>query len=147
MAAIIGLLALGGLFVQAEIRSDDLESRLNRIELLERAQLAAADPTAAVTTLLTPRNELVLTVVSRAVGGTSLAMNSGLPRLARGQTYQLWRVDNGTVTAAVALGRRPNAVVFSLPPGVTRFVLTVENDPVPSRPTLPAVAAGTISPG
>jgi len=147
MATAIVVLLLGGLFVQGEIRSDDLESRLNRIEVLERAQLAAADPTAAETTLLTPRNVPVLTVVSRAVGGPSYAMNSVPSRLAGGRTYQLWRVDKGAVTPAVALGRRPTAVVFSLPRGVTGFLLTVENAPAPGRPTPPAVAAGTIGPG
>jgi len=85
-------------------------------------------------------------VVSRAVGGDSYAMNSTLPPLSKGQTYQLWRTERGSEVAAVALGRRPDAVMlFSLPSGVTAFVLTVETTPTPSRPTLPAVAGARIS--
>jgi len=138
------LVVLAAFFVRGEIRSDDLEARMGRIEVLERAQLATADPAAVVTTLRSPANEPVLTVVSRAVGGTSYAMNSAVPRLAVGRTYQLWRVTNGVVTAVAALGRRPDATVFSLPPGVSGFLLTVEKDPSPGRPTLPAVATGFI---
>ncbi len=144
VAIVIVAVILGGFFVQGEIRSDDLETRMQRIEVLERAQLAATDPAAVVTTLRTPRSEPVLTVVSRAAGGASYAMNSALPRLAGGRTYQLWRVDNGVITAAVALGPRPDATAFSVPSGVSEFLLTVETGPVPSRPTLPAVATGLI---
>lgn len=144
VAMAIMLLMLGGLFVQNEIRLERLESTMQRIELLDRAQLATADPSAVVTTLRTPRNEPVLTVVSRAAGGESFAMNGALPPLADGQTYQLWRIGTDGVTAAVAMGRRPKAVVFQLPAGVTGLLLTVEQDPAPSQPTLPAVATARI---
>lgn len=145
-AFVIVIVILGGLFVQGRIRSDDLEATLDRIELLERAQLAAADPEAVTTTLRTPNDEPVLTVVSRAGGGPTYAINSTVPRLGVGQTYQLWRVDNQGVTAAVTLGHRPEAVAFVLPSGVTGFLLTVETGSAPSRPTLPAVATARVSP-
>ena len=87
----------------------------------------------------------MLTVVSRVGGGDSYVMNSALAPLSKGQTYQLWQSEKGGEVAAVALGRRPDAVMFSLPAGVTAFVLTVEIGPTPSRPTLPAVAGGRIS--
>jgi len=145
VAIVIVAVILGGVFVQAEIRSDGLETRMQRIEVLERAQLATTDPAAVVTTLRTPRSEPVLTVVSRrAAGGASYAMNSALPRLTGGRTYQLWRVDSGVITAAVALGPRPDATAFSLPSGVSGFLLTVETGPAPRRPTLPAVATGLV---
>jgi len=142
--AIVALL-LGALFAGGEIRFNDVDAKMRRIELLERAQLAAADPAAILTALRTPSNEAVLTVVSRRAGGDSYAMNGVLPSLATGQTYQLWRVGTGGEAAAVALGRRPQAVGFSLPSGVTGFILTVETAPAPSRPTLPAVAGARIS--
>ncbi len=145
-AFVIVVVILGGLFVQGQIRSDDLEATLDRIELLERAQLVAADPRAVVTTLRTPTDEPVLTVVSRAGGGPSYAINSMVPRLGGGRTYQLWRVDNDDVTAAVTLGPRPDAVSFEVPSGVTGFLLTVENGSAPSRPTLPAVATARVAP-
>ncbi len=141
----IVVLVLGGVFVGGEIRFNDADARMKRIELLERVQLAAADPAAIVTTLRTPRGEAVLTVVSRPAGGDSYAMNGVLPILATGQTYQLWRVAAGGETPAVALGRTPQTVAFSLPSGVTGFILTVERVPAPSRPTLPAVAGAGIS--
>lgn len=139
------LVLLGGLIAQGQVRFDTLERRLDRVELLERAQLAMADPVAIVTTLRTPANEPVLTVVSRAAGGDGYAMNSTLPRLAEGQTYQLWRVDGRGDTAVGELGR-PDALVFSLPPGVTGFLITVEKGPAPDRPTLPAIASGRALP-
>ena len=145
VAMTIVLILLGGLFAQGGIRFNELEAGMERVELLERAQLAMTDPAAIVTTLRTPRNEPVLTVVSRAVGGDSYAMNSTLPPLSKGQTYQLWRSERGSEVAAVALGRRPDVVMFSLPAGATAFVLTVETAPTPSRPTLPAVAVARIS--
>jgi len=145
VATMIVVMILGGLFVGGEIRFNDADARMQRIELLERAQLAAADPASIVTILRTPRYEAVLTVVSRPAGGDSYAMNGVLPSLATGQTYQLWRVSNGVETPAVALGRRPDAVAFSLPPGVTGLILTVERGPAPSRPTLPAVASALVS--
>jgi len=145
VAMAIALALFGGLFTQGEIRFNELETRMERIVLLERAQLATTDPAAIVTTLRTPRNEPVLTVVSRAVGGDSYALNSTLPPLPKGQSYQLWRSERGGEVPAVALGRQPDAVTFSLPSGVTGFVLTVETGPTPSRPTLPAFAGARIS--
>ncbi|HVF13908.1 MAG TPA: anti-sigma factor [Acidimicrobiales bacterium] len=140
------LLLLGVLIAQAQVRFDTLEGRLDRVELLERAQLAMADPDAIVTTLRNPANDPVLTVVSRAAGGDSYAMNSTLPRLSEGQTYQLWRVDSRGHTAAGEPLGGPDALVFSLPPGVTGFLITVEKGSAPDRPTLPAVASGRVLP-
>ncbi len=145
-AFVIVVVLLGGLFVQERIGSDDVEATLDRIELLERAQLAAADPAAVVTTLRTPSDEPVLTVVSRAGAGPGYAINSAIPDLEGGRTYQLWRVDNQGVTAVATLGRRPETVEFALPAGTTGFLLTVENGPTPTRPTLPAVASARTSP-
>lgn len=144
VAVAIMLLMLGGLFVQDGIRFQRLESRMERTELLGRAQLAAVDPAAVLATLRTPRNEPVLTVVSRAAGGESFAINGVLPPLGDSQTYQLWRTGSDGVTAAVTLGRRPEAVVFQLPTGVTGLILTVEKDPAPPQPTLPAVATARV---
>jgi hypothetical protein len=146
VAMAVVLVLLGGLFARGEIRMNDLEGAMGRVELLERAHVATATPGAVVTTLLTPRNEPVLTVVSRATGGGSYAINSALPPLATGQTYQLWVIGTGGVTPAAALGRRPDTAVFSLPSGITGFVLTVEAVPAPDRPTLPAVATGRTTP-
>lgn len=145
-ALAIVFVLIGGLFARSEIRFDELGSALQRVELFERAQMATTAPGATITALLTPTKEPVLTVVSRSLGGEAYVINSTLPRLAEGQTYQLWRVGSGGVTtAAVALGRRPDTAVFSMPPGVTEFVLTAEKvSPRPSRPRLPAVATGRV---
>ncbi len=146
VAMAILLVVVGALLAQMHLSSDHLATTTGRIELLLRAQQATADPAAVVTTLRTPSNDPVLTVVSRAAGGNSYAMYSALPPLADGRAYQLWRVDNGEATATVALGRRPDTVmVFLLPSGVTGFLLTVEKGPAPSRPTLPAVATGGVA--
>lgn len=139
------VLLFGALFSRGEIRFNNADARMQRIELLERAELAADDPTAIVTILRTSGDEPVLTVVSRRAGGDSYAINGTLGSLATGQTYQLWRVSNEVETPAVALGRRPDAVAFSLPPAVTGLILTVERGPAPSRPTLPAVASARVS--
>lgn len=147
VAMAILVVVMGAVLAQMHLSSDHLAATTGRIELLQRAQLATADPEAVVTTLRTPRKEPVLTVVSRAAGGNSYAMYGALPLLADGRAYQLWRVDNGEATATVALGRRPDTVVeFLLPTGVTGFLLTVEKGPAPSRPTLPAVATGRMVP-
>ncbi|MDP9075276.1 MAG: zf-HC2 domain-containing protein, partial [Actinomycetota bacterium] len=89
-AAAIALVLVGGLFVQGEVRYHHLAATTIHIELLERAQLAAADPAAVVTQLRSASDEPMLTVVDR--GRNSYAVNSSLPRLTHGQTYQLWRV-------------------------------------------------------
>jgi len=147
VAVAIVLLLVGGLFAQGQIRFDDLEARIDRIAVLERAQLAAADPAALVTALRTSAHAPVLTVVSREAGGDSYAMNAALPRLEAGKTYQLWQVDDdGSVTAAVALGRSADVAGFSLSSGVDSFLLTVEEDRAPSQPTLPAVAEARATP-
>lgn len=147
VAMAILLVVMGAVLAQMHLSSDHLAATTGRIELLQRAQLAIADPAAVVTTLRTPRKEPVLTVVSSAAGGNSYAMYGALPPLADGRAYQLWRVDNGEATATVALGRRPDTVMeFLLPSGVTGFLLTVEKSPAPSRPTLPAVATGRMVP-
>ncbi len=146
VAMAIVFVLLVGLFAQVQVRFDHLGVRMDRFELLERAQLATSDPAAVVTTLRTPNNDPVLTVVSRAGGGPGFAMYSTLPRLADGQTYELWRVDSAGITAAAVLGRRPDTVMFANPSVVARFLLTVERDPPPGRPTLPAIAVGQISP-
>lgn len=137
LATAILVLLLAALFVQGQIRDDRLTETTAHIERLERVQLAPVDPAAVVTALRTPADQAV---VNR--GGGSYAINSALPRPGDGQIYQLWRVDGtGAIAAAAGLGQHPDAVVFSLAAGVTGFVLTVENNPTPSRPTLPAVAS------
>ncbi|MDQ6613879.1 MAG: anti-sigma factor [Actinomycetota bacterium] len=146
LATAIVVLLVGAGFVQGQIRYDHLTATTARIERLQRAQLATADPAAVVTELRTPSNQPVLTVVN--LGGSSYVINGALPRLGRGRSYQLWRVDDtGGIAAAATLGPHPDAAAFSLPASVTGFVLTVENTPTPSRPTLPAIASsGGLSP-
>jgi hypothetical protein len=140
VGAVVVVLMVGAVFVQGQVNYRQLTAATARIERLERAQLAAVDPAAVVTTLRTPGDEPVLTVVNR--GGDSYAINSALPRLSAGRVYQLWRVDNtGIITAAAPLGSNPDAVSLSLPAGVTGFVVTIESNPAPNRPTLPAVAS------
>jgi hypothetical protein len=146
VAMAIAFVLIGGLFARNEIRFNKLGSSTERLELLERAHMATTAPGVVVTTLLTPRREPVLTVVSRSLGGEAYAINGTLPPLPDGQSYQLWRVGSGGTTAAVALGRQPDTAAFSIPPGVTEFLLTAEKAPSPSRPTLPAVASGRITP-
>ncbi len=147
VAVAIILVVVGGLFAQTRVRFNHVEARIDRIELLDRAQLASVDPVAVVTTLRTTRGDPALTVVSRAGGGTSYALNSALPPLGAGQAYEIWRIDNTGVSAALSLGGRPDVVVFPLPSGVTGFLVTVEIGAAPSRPTLPAVATGSVAPG
>jgi len=90
---------------------------MERVELLERAQLAATDPAAVLTTLRTPRNEPVLTVVSRAFGGDSSAMNTTLPSLPKGQSYQLWRSDRGAEAPRGGTERERSSAGISDAPG------------------------------
>lgn len=144
VALAIVVVLFGGLFAQAEIRFDRVDATIDRLRLLQRAQLAAADPAAVVSTLRTPTNVPVLTVVSRPGGGDSYAMNSALPQLEEGRLYQLWHVAAGAETPAAVLGLSP-AVMFALPPGVTSLLVTVEMRPAPTGPTLPPVAVGRLS--
>lgn len=141
VAMAIVLVLFGALLAQGQVRFNELGTRMERVELRQRAQLAATDPAAFVTTLRTPRNEAVLTIVSRVGGGDSYAMNSALPSLAKGDVYQLWAVGNGGGETAVAtLGQRVDAVEFSLPSDINGVLVTVEKAPAPSRPTLPPIA-------
>ena len=145
-AMAVALALLAGVLAHSEVRFNDIEGATDRLEVLGRAQLAAALPGAILTTLLTPRNEPVLTVVSRPGGGAGYTLASSLPPLAKGQTYVLWRDGPGGEAAAATLGPRPATAVLSLPSGVTGFLLTVETVPAPRRPTLPAVATARIAP-
>ncbi len=145
LAVIVVMLA--ALFVQTQVRFEHLVAITDRVELIEKAQLATADPAAVLTSLRTQADKPVLSVVSHSGGGASYAIDSALPPLPGDQTYQLWSTANATVTAAVTLGRQPGVVMFSLPPNVTELLVTVEDNPVPSRPTLPAIATGRVSPG
>ena len=134
------LLLVGAMFAQEQIRYDHLATTTGRIERLQRAQLAAADPAAVVTELRTPGGQPVLTVVN--LRGGSYAINGALPALRGGRSYELWRVAaTGATAAAAPLGPHPDAVAISLPAAVTGYELTVENTPTPKRPTLPAVAS------
>ena len=137
---------LAGIFVQGQVRFDHLDATAARIELTERALVAATDPAAVVTVLRSPAGDALLSVVSRADGGASFAIDSALRSPADDGTYQLWSDDDGTVTAAAALGRDRDVVMFSSPPGVTDFLVTIEHNPIPSKPTLPAVATGQVTP-
>jgi hypothetical protein len=145
VALAIIVVMLAGVFVQAQARFDRLEATADQTQLLEQAQLAATGPEAVVTALRTPANEPVLTVVSLDGGGASYAIDSTLPSLGGDHIYQLWSAD-GAVTPAVALGSRPRVVTFSLPSGVTELLVTVEHNPAPSEPTLPAFATANVSP-
>lgn len=138
------LVLFGALLAQAQLRFDNLEARMGNLDLLGRAQLASTDPGVRRAILRTPSNNAVMTLVVRADGGESYVVSGALPRLGKDRTYQLWRGDDRNVTPAVDLGRDPATVAFNVPSTVTKFLLTVEMRPVPTRPTLPAVATGLL---
>lgn len=146
LALAIVVILLAAVFIQAQVRFDHLNATANRSELIERALLVTAGPEAVITELHTPRSGPALTVISLAGGGTGYAFNSTLPTLGPNRSYQLWSTANGIVTANVSLGRRPDIALFSLPSGVTEFLVTVEHNPIPLGPTLPAIAVGDKSP-
>ena len=74
--------------------------------------------------------------------GSAFAVNTGMPALVGGRTYQLWAVAGGRPVSLGLLGSHPNDVAFTVSPSapVTSFAVTAEPAGGTAQPTSPPVA-------
>jgi anti-sigma factor RsiW len=101
--------------------------------LAQAVQAALLDPSAHKVTLAAetgaaPGTGAPAALVVVLPDGSGYMLNTGLPRLVAGRTYQLWGVANGRTVSLGLLGSQPRDVAFRVDPSapVTVFAVTDE---------------------
>ena len=77
--------------------------------------------------------------------GDGYLFADGLAALPAGRTYQLWSLDGPAPVSLGVLGNRPGVVSFSTGNQVRALAISAERSPGAASPTLPPVAAGTLT--
>ncbi len=125
-----------------------------RIGTLQSALSGTADNAAVQAALAAPGHT---TVRLRSVGGAQLAtlvmlpdgrgymIDSTMPRLPAGETYQLWAIIEGRPISAGLLGSHPTVATFTVASRrPSAMAVTIEPAVGASRPSGPAVASGYV---
>jgi hypothetical protein len=139
-AAAAAVLALGAAVVFQSGRIGDLNTQMAaqqqqiatlssslQVEPLQQAATAAlSEPDARIANLTGEGTSHAMRIVVRN-DGTGYVLQSSLPELSAGSTYQLWAVVDDTVISAGVLGRNPGIVPFHIDPeGLRGLVITRE---------------------
>ncbi|MEX2256260.1 MAG: anti-sigma factor [Acidimicrobiia bacterium] len=115
-----------------EERLDEVAARVERQDMRQAAEAAAADPHAR-TAMLEGSGGGAGGMVVAMPSGEAFVMAHGLPELAAGRTYQLWAVSGDpaspTPVSAGLLGRSLAVAAFHAPDGARGFLVTEEVAP------------------
>lgn len=100
-----------------------------------------ASPGTKVATLRDDAGQPIARVVL-APSGEGYLIDSGLPHLASGRTYQLWGVENGLVLSLGVMSDSDRPIPLAAKGTWSKLVLTEESSPGVVTSAQPAVAAG-----
>jgi anti-sigma factor RsiW len=132
-AAAAAVIAVLGVQVSnLDHRVGQLAASSERSGLTQSVQAALLDPRAHQVTLMASASGAAR--AGRAVvlvllpDGSAFALNTGLPRLEAGRTYQLWGAVGNRLVSLGLLGSQPQDVAFRVDPGATirSFAVTAE---------------------
>jgi hypothetical protein len=136
-AAAVALLLVGGVIVVATRGGNDSPTTTAALAADARHQ-----PGARTATLVDDAgNPLATAVVLRDGRGY---LDSSLPALPAGRTYQLWSVGGSQPVSLGLLGRAPSVVAFAASPGTASLAVTEEVAGGVSAPTRAPVAVGEV---
>jgi anti-sigma-K factor RskA len=140
-AAVLALGVLGGRYLGQGAPADSAA-------LHSAAQAAARRHDATHVTLVSADGTRWARVVTVA-DGRGYLLESNLPRLTSGRTYQLWALvgapGTATTISAGVLGNRPGVAAFEVRAPVVGFAITDEPAPGVASPTSPPLVQGTRS--
>jgi anti-sigma factor RsiW len=106
------------------------------------AQQARREPGARTATLVDADGNALATAIVLPDGRGYL--ESSLPSLPRGRTYQLWSVGGAQMVSLGVLGREPAVVAFAAAPGTTSLAVSDESAGGAVAPTQAPVAVGDV---
>ena len=133
----MALLLVGGVIVVATRGGNDSPTTTAALAADARHQ-----PGARTATLVDDAgNPLATAVVLRDGRGY---LDSSLPALPAGRTYQLWSVGGSQPVSLGLLGRAPSVVAFAASPGTASLAVTEEVAGGVSAPTGAPVAVGEV---
>lgn len=115
------------------------------LSLTALASRAASSRTAKHFTLKGPNGEKLASAVLTE-DGTGYVLDSHLPSLPTGRTYQLWAIaaKNAPVVSAGVLGAGPRTAAFTVTGGAATLAITVEPEGGSVVATTAPIATGTV---
>jgi Anti-sigma-K factor rskA len=138
-AAVIGL-GIANVRQDRLIKDYKAELAASRAGALRVNDLLAA-PGTKVATLRNDAGQPIARVIL-ASSGEGYLVDSGLPHLSEGRTYQLWGVENGLVLSLGVLADSDRPIPLAARGEWSKLVLTEETAPGVVTSAQPAVAAG-----
>lgn len=145
-AAAAAAVVIGGLGVEVarlEHRTNDLMKQTRVATLQAAADAAASHTDARRATLLSSDGTLRLDAVVLP-SGQAYVLDTNLPALPSGQTYQLWGLT-GTVRVSLGtLGAKPGVEPFRVEPGMGALAVTAEHSPGATTSTKTPVVLATL---
>lgn len=139
-AAMVMVVALGGLVIDQARRIDRLESG----QTIDRALAAAVRHPDAREVALTSTDGSLAASAVLLPDGTGFLVSGALPAVAADQTYQLWGVQGPVTVSLGVLGRDPVVAPFKAAPGTEVLALTVEVAGGVVSSTQPPVVLGRV---
>jgi anti-sigma-K factor RskA len=139
VAAVAAVLAGAVVFVAVR---DDSASTPTAAALAQQAQHARREAGARTATLVDADGNALATAVVLPDGRGYL--ESSLPSLPHGRTYQLWSVGGAQTVSLGVLGRDPGVVAFAAAPGTTSLAVSDETAGGVVAPTQAPIAVGDV---
>jgi anti-sigma-K factor RskA len=148
VAAVAAVIVLGVQVSRQQGRIDDLAAEMRRDPMRREAEDAKAAPGSRMVRLVSDdgtRNAEIVMLPD----GTGYFMDHDLPKLAVGDTYQLWAKVGASHAAHMVsvgvLGGQPGIVPFRLAAPASRFVVTREGMPGSTDPGAAVVMSGDVT--
>ena len=142
LAAVAAVAAvLTGAVVWVAVR-DDSASTPTAAAVAQQAQQARREPGARTATLVDADGNALATAIVLPDGRGYL--ESSLPSLPSGRTYQLWSVGGPQTVSLGVLGRAPAVIAFAAAPGTTSLAVSDESAGGAVAPTQAPVAVGDV---
>lgn len=138
-AVIIGLLGVSTIRLQHRV--DNLRNAVSAGGLQQAAAAAALDPNHTTVLLASADGRLNAQVVIQP-DGNAYWVRSDLPRIDARHTYQVWGLSNGQIVSLGLLGSAPRLVAFRVEPGVSRLMVTAEQQGGRTAPSTAALIQG-----
>jgi len=147
----VGMAAAGIAAAIIAVNSALIVRQNNKIGEVERnqtishlADLAAANPTSRIVSLRGTDGSIGADAVLRP-NGTGYLLHTRLPKLAAGQTYQLWAlVDGRNPVSLSVLGTKPTVAGFTAKSSMNQLAITVERADGAAQPTTSPILTGTV---
>jgi hypothetical protein len=146
-AALVVIGLLGFQVNHLDQRVNRLEAGSQNLDVVQAAQDAMVDPTALHVTLDSSSGAgSAVGEIAILPSGVAYLINSHMPVLSSGQTYQLWGKEGSKLISLGLLGNDPQDVVLEVTAGapIGAYAVTAEPAGGEPQPTSAPVAEGTV---